>query len=223
MNAEQLVLERFDGVRPRSGAGPNPNESAGWRLENLLIADATASDGDVTESAETDPLPDPPPEPAQEEPTELADPAAPDPLVAIAKAISMLAADGERLRCEIRNEFACVFARAAESVLPTLADTGFAGELTRATIALCERSPHQALTLAIAPEIIAEMRQRLEASDVDLTIELVADAAIAPGRAELRWQGGGANFDSGRLVETAITLMKSRIPELAGVERGNDE
>ena len=211
-----LTLERFDAqTDPHNSAAPTGEK--GWKLEKFL---------ELAEARPADPPPEPeePVSPEAEAPdTDIAEPDISTHFAALSKCMEEIAADEGRLRAEIRREFAIAFASAARHVIPSLAVEGFAAELAKAVISLSEMSGGRQIQIALAPDMVSRLRDELLASDAELSIELVANDSLDAGRALLTWQGGGAEFDTERLAEAALEILRARIPEIARAEDETDE
>ena len=218
MTPDHLVLERFDDTAAATRTGHPPN-----KLEDLLaqptptaeeapspIPEEVAAPPEVSE--------EPTPAPEEDHAAEMA-----RQLAAIQGNLSALVEGEARLRMELLGQWAVAFGKAAADILPTLARRSFAGEVAQAALRIASTAGHPQIEIALPPDATDQVRTMLLEAGLDISVELVPDSDLAPGRAEMRWAGGGADFDSGRLLEAALDLLQQRFPvsETKGV--GNDE
>ncbi|GMG83649.1 hypothetical protein LNKW23_28620 [Paralimibaculum aggregatum] len=208
----RLALERFD--RPDTVAAV-PGDAP------PAVADAPAAVSTPAAMAigAEPPEPEVPAPDAGEPPDET--PAPPSPEAEAAAAAARLAAavealvhragDAAALQQAAERDAAARFGRAAAEAVPHLARTGFPGEVAAASLAIARSGGLRGLTLRLAPEEQAAVAALLADHDRPgaggPAVVALPDPAVPPGRAELAWADGGAEFDAGRLAEAALACL----------------
>lgn len=103
------------------------------------------------------------------------------------------------------------YANAAAAVLPTIAEHGFAAEISQATLRIALLSRIASASLSVNPVHHDRLVELLACIEPETTLEIRGDETYSTSDASLTWDGGGAEFDLGALTETALRVLERQL------------
>lgn len=122
-------------------------------------------------------------------------------------------------RQSVITESTDTLAKAAEALLPSLLDNGFAHELAEATLQIARVIEPEQITLKVHPDDHDITVEALRVRDSPDPVIVERDPGLTPGLVRLAWSQGGAEIDRAQLLQHAADLIAAR---LASLEDGKD-
>lgn len=182
--AGRIALEAFDGRAARPDQG----------------------DSEPEPSASVPPEPQPP----------AADPAAERnaTLAHIATSLDRIAAEQASLRAAGLRQAADALAAAASEMLPVVAQAGFAALVAETAMSVARNGQWPELVLSLSPDDVAEVATHLSAAQGGAGFRIATRNDLAPGEAEIAWEGGGAEIDAAAIAATALERLRRELDRL---------
>lgn len=140
----------------------------------------------------------------------------------LVRTLTDIAVAHDRARQGALEQLAEPVAAAVHAVLPCLLEDGTTQEIAASIIEIAAEQAGQRLTLRVPSDLHDSVAEALKALAPDCTIDILSDAALLGGRAQLSWQDGGADYDPARQIACARDLLAQRIDQIKE-RRANDE
>lgn len=140
----------------------------------------------------------------------------------LVRALTDIAAAHDRARQGALEQLAELVSAAVHAVLPCLLQDGATEEIAASIVEISAEQAGQRLTLRVPSELHDSVAEALKALAPDCTIDVLSDAALQGGKAQLSWQDGGADFDPARQIARARDLLAQRIDQIKE-RRASDE
>jgi hypothetical protein len=125
-------------------------------------------------------------------------------LARIAGALEVVATEQAGLRARCIGDTTAALGAAAETLLPRLAQAGFADLVAETAQTIARRGQWPELTLSIDADTASAVADALAKATPAAEIKVLTDPALKPGEAQLAWSQGGAEIDVEAFVETAL-------------------
>jgi hypothetical protein len=129
----------------------------------------------------------------------------------IASALEIAASEQAALRARCIADTTAAFGKAAESVLPQLARSGFAALIAETAQAIARRGQWPELLVTVSPDDAAAVTGVLAGPDDGPDLKIATDPALGPGEAHLGWSQGGAEIDVEAIAETALERFRLQL------------
>jgi hypothetical protein len=137
----------------------------------------------------------------------------------IASALEIAASEQAALRARCIADTTAAFGKAAESVLPQLARSGFAALIAETAQAIARRGQWPELLVTVSPDDAAAVTGVLAGPDdgpdpgpkPGPDLKITTDPALGPGEAHLGWSQGGAEIDVEAIAETALERFRLQL------------
>lgn len=142
-------------------------------------------------------------------------------LEALTRNLSSLAAQSADHRRMAIQSVARSVEPALKTLLPSLADRGFAAELANAVTVIVTEKGLEA-TLLVSTEDLDRIAAALGVTGRSNEITISATASTEPGTASLIWPDGGACFEKDKLVHAAMQLVDEHLQQTKGSPARDD-
>ena len=136
-------------------------------------------------------------------------------LARLASALETVAAEQAALRAASLRQAADAFGNAAAEVLPALARTGFAALVAETARAIAQNGSWPELVVSVAEDQASEVADCLSGIGFSPELRVEARPGMAPGEAEIAWQGGGAEIDAAAIADTLLADFRRELEALA--------
>jgi len=182
-----IALERF--------GSPQPGNESALGLGTDTPDDAPNSD-DATDAPETET------DPAAEQAACLA---------RISSALEIIASEQAGLRAQCIGDTVTALGAAAESLLPRLAQAGFAALIAETAQTIARRGHWPELQLSVAPANAAGITSALGAIRPEIEVRITVNPEFGPSEVQLAWRQGGAEIDVEAIAESALVYFRTQL------------
>jgi flagellar biosynthesis/type III secretory pathway protein FliH len=184
----RIALERFCSLQPDERPDDRSCEGAG--------RDAPAPPADTKNIM----LPEADPEAARQACLER-----------ISRALEITASEQAGLRAQCIGDVATAFGAAAETLLPRLAQAGFAALVAETAQTIARHGHWPDLLLSVAPENATAAADALANTGPGTDIRITENPTLGADEARIEWRQGGAEIDVEALASTALDQYRLRI------------
>lgn len=129
----------------------------------------------------------------------------------ISRALEVVASEQAGLRAQCIGDVATVFGAAAETLLPRLAQAGFAALVAETAQTIARRGQWPDLQLSVAPENATAVANALGDSVSGAEIQITENPSLGADEARIAWSQGGAEIDIDAIANSALDQFRLQL------------
>jgi len=136
-------------------------------------------------------------------------------LARISSALEIIASEQAGLRARCVGDAVAALGAAAETLLPRLAQAGFAALIAETAQTIARRGQWPQLLLSVAPVNAAGITSALDAIRPEIDVKITVDPEFGPSEVQLAWSQGGAEIDIEAIAGAALERFRMQLDSCA--------
>jgi hypothetical protein len=129
----------------------------------------------------------------------------------ISSTLEIIASEQAGLRAQCTSDAVAALGAAAETLLPRLAQAGFAILVAETTQTIARRGQWPELFLSVAPAHAYDITSALAAMAAGTDVKITIDPDLGPSEVQLAWNDGGAEIDVEAIAEAALERFRLQL------------